>query len=58
MCKRCKNKYDDFFHCQNCEKFFKDPETSLWYTKDENGEELRACEKCCEELDKNLTEED
>ena len=58
MCKRCKNKYDYFNHCDNCNKFFIDPETSLWYTKDNQGYEIRACEKCCKKLDKNLNKED
>jgi hypothetical protein len=54
MCKRCKNKYDDFNHCDNCNKFFKDPESSLFFTLSDQGNELRACEKCCKKLDKNL----
>jgi len=57
MCKRCKNKYDDFNHCDNCNKFFIDPEPSLWYIKDlKNNEELRVCNKCLNKIEKQNKE--
>ena len=56
MCKKCNNGYDDFHHCDNCGKYFSEPETSLWHTRDKYLDDIRACEKCCKKLDKYLKE--
>ena len=60
MARYYENNDRDFHHCDNCDKYFRSPEASLWWCSAYDGSGVagddeggRLCLPCCDKFEKN-----